>query len=94
MNQNSRDVWIDGGIYAALGVLGFSQTFFAGHDAERFLGEQALFWMRGGSGGLVVLLSSIRAFRSQIFSKARNESANGNGTYPSGGSGHTTILGK
>jgi len=76
--SNVPPMFIDGALYACLGVVTFWQTFFGTDEAAKYIAPTELFWIKATIGTLAAFFLAVKLFRSTSFADhAAAKKANG-----------------
>ena len=62
-------VFIDGLLYMLIAVFTFSQGYFGGDEAAKYISPEFKFWMNGVIGELAVAVGALKMFRSTAYSE-------------------------
>ncbi len=66
-------VFIDGFIICALSYFTFSQVYFSGDDAAKYIDPMLKFYINYIFGGLAIVFATLKSFRSNTFSEHQAE---------------------
>ncbi len=64
---------LDGFIYVSIAVLGFLMTQWGSDEAGKYIGAQALFWLKTATGAGSASALALKMFRSDTYSKWRDK---------------------
>ena len=75
-----KPVVVDGLIVTALGGLIYSQAYFSGDDAYKYVSPPALYWLRYGFGLIAAIFLALKSYRSVDYAnhlKAQKDASSG-----------------
>lgn len=64
-------VFIDGLLYILIAVLAFSQAYFGGDEAAKFISPAFKFWLNGILGMSLAAVGALKMFRSSTYAEHR-----------------------
>lgn len=68
-----KPVFIDGGLYALIAFLIYSQSYLGGDEAAKYVEPEFKFWLNFAIGGAAAFFGAVKMFRSTAFAEHQEQ---------------------